>query len=70
MPATADGGDSAAQTAVGVGVVGYQLQATATVLNGDILAIGHFKIEGKSCGGINATQVPGSRTVLHIKHAC
>ena len=45
VPSAADGGDSSANVAVGVCVVGDDLQATAAVLDGDVFAVGNFEIE-------------------------
>ena len=55
MPGTADGGDSSTNMAVGVSVVGDDLQAATAVLDGDILAVGNFEIEGQCGGRINTT---------------
>lgn len=44
-----------------------ELQASASVLDGNILAVAHFEIQSQGGGGINASQIPGIRPTLQVK---
>ena len=66
VPRTTDGGNSSTDVAVGMRVVGDDLQATTTVLDGDIFTIGNFEIEGQRGCRVNAAQIPRSGSTLVI----
>ena len=67
MPGTTYCGNTTSQTAIRVRVGSNELQASASVLDGNILAVAHFEIQSQGGGGINASQIPGIRPTLQVK---